>query len=100
MKNTLIATMLAGVMAMSSIPSHASTQPDPDIMKFCDVETYNVMVAYSQAKAGVSITDTLDHYPNWKQEVIAGYKLFEMELGQAESYNTFHDYCMSTAKKS
>jgi hypothetical protein len=44
---------------------------------------------------GVTMLDLMTAYPTHKQEILAGYKLYELGKGEYEAYYIFKEYCLS-----
>ena len=52
-----------------------------DTEKFCNQATHNVLIGYNQAKQGTTMLELMTAYPEHKQEILAGYKLYELGKG-------------------
>ena len=92
MKHIIATAMLISTAAQ------AETNADnvkANIEAYCSTATYNVMIAYKQANEGNSMVELIQSFPKYKQEILAGYKLYELGKGEYESYVIFNQYCLS-----
>lgn len=67
----------------------------PNVETFCNQATHNVLIGYNQAKQGTAMIDLMTAFPDHKQEILAGYKLYELGKGEYEAYYIFKEYCLS-----
>lgn len=88
MKHVLFLTALLSAQATAGTATS-------DTEKFCNQATHNVLIGYNQAKQGVTMLELMTTYPDHKQEILAGYKLYELGKGEYESYYIFKEYCLS-----
>ena len=80
--------------AMLSTQATAGTAI-PNVEAFCNQATHNVLIGYNQAKQNVAMVDLMTAFPDHKQEILAGYKLYELGKGEYEAYYIFKEYCLS-----
>ena len=83
--------LLAALLSTQTV----AAQKESDTEKFCNQATHNVLIGYNQAKQGVTMLDLMTTYPNHKQEILAGYKLYELGKWEYEAYYIFKEYCLS-----
>lgn len=89
MNNRII--LLTALLSTQAI----AAQKESDTEKFCNQATHNVLIGYNQAKQGVTMLELMTAYPDHKQEILAGYKLYELGKGEYEAYYIFKEYCLS-----
>ncbi len=88
MKHILFLTALLSTQAVAGTTL-------PSVETFCNQATHNVLIGYNQAKQGTTMLELMTAYPDHKQEILAGYKLYELGKGEYEAYYIFKEYCLS-----